>query len=84
MKELISDGSNIFIFDIIDNGLNIVISGWNTEIRNYKNGKVLLMSIDGGKSGSHYRIVKTDNPMNPKDQYFHKCEFISKKWGKYY
>ena len=75
MLEIICDGTNAFIFDVEDEGQVITLSGWNTRIRNLENGTELLISTDGGKTGSGYTIISNANPMYPKDQYFLKCKF---------
>ena len=74
MKEIICDGINAFVFDT--DGNTLILSGWNTVIRDTPKGTKLLISIDNGHTGHPYIVTKDNTTMYPKDQYFIECEFI--------
>ena len=75
MHEITCDGVNAFVFKVKDEGKEITLSGWNRDIRNLKVGTKLLISNDGGGSGSPYIVIGDNNPTKPKDQYFLYCKF---------
>lgn len=68
------NGVTAFVLHVSSGGQILTVTGWTPNRRKFKEGDRILFRTKDGQE-SRYRIVSTDFPRDPTDQYFLKCTF---------